>query len=874
MIEARFFEALTLAVPGLVWVSDARGYVEFNNAHWSEFTGLPQQSGLGQGWLDSIHPADAAAFRAQLPLVPSSTETMQAELRIRRHDGIYHRHILNVRPLEGGKWVGCAIDAHKWLSTELRDATQGNILDMVIAGAELTHLLAELCMAAERQIPGATCSILLVDAEKGTFVAGIGPHLPGELMGAVPNIKIGTGVGSCGTAAFEKRAIFSVDIATDPLWDSWRELVLPLGFQACWSKPVFASSGEVIASFGFYFRENRAPTPAELEELVRIRSLATLAIERARMFEALRESEEHYRHTVEQNPQIPWTADPQGRILSVSSRWTEMTGISQADALGNGWLKALHPDDVAPTSENWEEGLSTGRPVDFNYRIRLRNGEYRWVKARATARPSETGKIIRWYGTVEDVHEQYLADARLKRQAYQDELTELPNRRRFVEELKRRLNTTTDPIGLMVLDMDDFKLVNDRYGHLTGDAVLRLFARYLQRITEPNEFVARLGGDEFAIISHNISDNVGLLQRAQSVAATLDSYLRANKKTRACRTSIGCAMGKRGESPDEVFKRADLALYAAKSAGKGTVKLFDPTIRSVASKRTEALELARAALREGWIEAFYQPVVDLKNQSIGGFEALLRIRHPERGLLAPAWIKDALDDPRLADAIGVRMAHLVIDDLASCALQGIVCGQISINLSTENLVNAEFVSTLLSLLDAKGLPPKAIKLEITERVLIDELGEDMVRHLKRLRDSGIGISLDDFGTGYASLVHLQALPVDEIKIDRSFVTGLGTDANRGEIVQAMLGLAKSLGLATVAEGIETQGEALKLTAWGCDFGQGYLFGRPMPFEAMKAMLGDRQPKPTFDRAGASIAINPHVDRKQDACNWESRPHPH
>jgi diguanylate cyclase (GGDEF)-like protein/PAS domain S-box-containing protein len=831
MSVSQLFETLTLAVPGLVWVSDAQGHVEFNNAQWSEFTGLPQEKGLGLGWLDSIHPADAAAFRAQLPMHPDAFENVQAEMRVRRYDGVYHRHLLNVRHVGDGKWVGCAIDAHEWLTAKLRDAIQGNILEMVIGGVALPHLLAELCKAAERQIPGATCSILLVDAVGSRFIAGFAPNLPDELMAAVPNLKIGTGVGSCGTAAFEKRDVISTDIASDPLWDSWRQLVLPLGFQACWSKPVFAADGDVIASFGFYFRDKRGPSPAELQELTRLRGLASLAIERVRMFEALRESEEHYRYTVEQNPQIPWTADPRGQILSVSSRWAEMTGISQTDALGNGWLQALHPDDVAPTVEKWAEGQASGEPVDFTYRIRLSTGQYRWARARATARRNELGTIIKWYGTVEDIHEHHLAAEKLRRQVYEDELTGLPNRRRFVEELRRRLASTHDPIGLMVLDMDDFKLVNDRYGHLTGDSVLRLFARYLQRIVEPNEFVARLSGDEFAIICRNISDDVCLVERAQSIEAKLEASLKRNKKTRSLRPSIGCALGQRGEHPDEVFQRADLALYAAKSAGKGTVQLFNPAIRNAAQKRSRALELARTALREDWIEPYYQPILSLNHHGLRGFEALLRINHPEDGLLSPLAIKDALEDPRLADGIGVRMAHLVIENMGLCIAAGIAFGQVSINLATENLVNAGFMTNVLGLLDQKDLPHSAIKLEITERVLMDEVGESVVENLARLRQSGVGISLDDFGTGYASLVHLQALPVDEIKIDRSFVSGLGTDKNKGEIVRAMLGLAKALNITTVAEGIEEDTEARVLREWGCDYGQGYLFGKPMSFEA-------------------------------------------
>jgi diguanylate cyclase (GGDEF)-like protein/PAS domain S-box-containing protein len=830
MENDRLFESLTLAIPGLVWVSDSYGHVEFNNAQWAQFTGMSQASGLGHGWLEAIHPSDAAAFRARIPFSLPKNETAQAQMRVRRSDGAYHRHLLSIRQVQDGKWIGCAIDAQEWLTTELRDTTQGNILEMVISGAELDLILAELCKAAQRQILGATCTVELADHSGRGYLRGVSPDLPQEVVEAFRGVGFGQKVGLCGAGGFEKRDIVTTNIATDPAWASWREFLVPFGFQSCWSQPVFDSAGEIIAWFSFYFKEERTPKETEQRDLARLRGLASLAIERVRILEALKESEEHYRHTVEQNPQIPWTSDPKGQILSVSSRWTELTGVSRSDALGAGWLQSIHPNDTATTAAIWGESLATGRSLDVNYRIRLRGGAYRWVRARATARLNPNGEILRWYGTVEDVHEQYLASEKLKRQAFTDDLTDLPNRRRFVEELARRLAVATKPIGLLVMDMDDFKLVNDRYGHLTGDAVLRLFARYLQKVVDSSEFVARLGGDEFAIILDEVADEDAILDRARRIESSIDTHLRASRKTRNCKASIGCATGRQGDDPDALFNRADLALYAAKAAGKGTVKQFSPHIRSLASQRIQSLELARTALREDWIVPYYQPIVSLRDNTVRGFEALLRIMHPDRGILTPATIIDALDDPQQADAIALRMAEKVVRDLRMRASGGSRCGQISINLATENLVNDEFIPLLLKLIDGAQIPRNSIKLEITERVLVDQLGEKVIGNLKSLRKSGIGLSLDDFGTGYASLVHLQMLPVDEIKIDRSFVSGIGTDGNTGEIVRAMLGLAKSLGIKTVAEGVEKKVEAKELATLGCDFAQGYLYSRPLPFE--------------------------------------------
>jgi EAL domain-containing protein (putative c-di-GMP-specific phosphodiesterase class I) len=279
-----------------------------------------------------------------------------------------------------------------------------------------------------------------------------------------------------------------------------------------------------------------------------------------------------------------------------------------------------------------------------------------------------------------------------------------------------------------------------------------------------------------------------------------------------------------------------MALFSAKAAGKGTVKLFDPMVRTIASRRSAAHQLARTAIRVNWVEAYYQPIISLRDRTLLGFEALLRLRHPQRGILAPAVIMEALDDPRLASSIGERMAGLVVDSMYQWKAAGIAYGQVALNLATENVIDASFATMLLQLCESRALPPCSIKLEITERVLLDRSVIEMKNNLARLRQAGMAISLDDFGTGYASLVHLQTLSIDEIKIDRSFVTGLGTDQNRGEIVRSMLSLAKTMGLTTVAEGIETPSEALLLTSWGCDAGQGYLFARPMPASDVEAFV--------------------------------------
>lgn len=828
------FDALIRWIPGLVWIFDSNGRVEFMNPQWTDFTGLPPEEALGHGWLEAVHPDDAAVLFARLPLDDADTNGLKRIIRIRAADHTYHWHISSIRRVSADSWIGCAFDTHEWLSAELRNATHGTILQRVTSGTELSQLLDEVCLAAERQVPGVTCSINQVDAKLGRFISVNAPTLPQQISQSLVGLRTAPGVGSCGMAAFTKSDVICPDIASDPLWEGIRDLILPLGLRSCWSQPIFSSEGKVIATFGCYFREARAPSAEEMQEIARFRSLATLAIERARMLEAFHESEAHYRHTVEQSPQIPWTADPTGKLLSLSPRWTELTGISLEAAISQGLTQAQHEDDIEDVMRAWELSLQSGEPFAADYRLRQKTGAYIWVRTQATPRCDTTGKVIRWYGTIEDIHKKHIATEMLRRQAYQDDLTGLPNRRSFTAELKTQLQSGEGQVGLMVLDMDHFKQVNDRYGHNTGDAVLRLFSRHLLNLATGREFVARLGGDEFAVILPSIHGEDEILSRARTIGRALEVSLRRSKKARACRPSIGCAIGNAADRPDELFKRADMALYEVKKAAKGGVRLYDHNIRSAATRRSEALELTRLALQEGWIEPFYQPIIDMKSGIARGYEALLRIRHPERGTLPPRLIMEALDDPDLAGSIGIRMSEMIIADMAPGRPGGPLKGQISINVGTENLIESHFVESLLGLLKTHNVSPSSIKIEITERVLVNQLNHGAIERLMYLRQCGIGIALDDFGTGYASLIHLQALPVDEIKIDRSFVSGLGTDANKGEIVEAMLGLARTLGLVTVAEGVETNGEAQQLRDWGCDYAQGYLFGHPAPAAQIKS----------------------------------------
>ncbi|WP_445501118.1 diguanylate cyclase domain-containing protein [Microvirga sp. G4-2] len=260
---------------------------------------------------------------------------------------------------------------------------------------------------------------------------------------------------------------------------------------------------------------------------------------------ALRESEEHYRHSVELNPQIPWAADSEGHIIDASTRWFELTGMPLEAGLRAGWIKALHPDDVASMQERWMHSVSSGEVFDLDYRVRVADGSYRWFRSRATARQADNGAVIRWYGTLEDVHDQRLAQEQLHWAAYHDDLTGLPNRRLFRERLQQALDhadQTLDRVGLLILDLDDFKRINDRFGHDAGDRLLRAFGKRLVHLVPSGATIARLGGDEFAVILTDISDEMEVVATARAIQTGMLEPLRLTTGAQECRTSIGGAV--------------------------------------------------------------------------------------------------------------------------------------------------------------------------------------------------------------------------------------------------------------------------------------------------------------------------------------------
>lgn len=570
--------------------------------------------------------------------------------------------------------------------------------------------------------------------------------------------------------------------------------------------------------------------------------------DRRRAEDALRESRRQLTTLLNNLPGVAYRceANPPWRMDFASSAVTEVTGYTPKQLCASGfvWADLMHPDDVESVGKEVALSIAAKRPFSVRYRILHRNGDVRWLHDRGEATFDDEGRAQFLEGFIWDVSEQQAADERLQWAASHDGLTRLPNRVQFqqrLEEAFARSERDHAPVGILLIDLDDFKMINDTLGHDAGDALLRSVADRLALSVRPCDTVARLSGDEFAVLVEHGADRSVIQRTGTKIMAAFEEPFSHAGELFECRASLGLSILDQDDNPrTTLMKNADIALYAAKAEGGGRMRSYEPKMRVEMEGRSSMLQLARDALLNDWIVPYYQPKIDLATGQINGFEALLRWQHPIRGLQAPETITAAFNDLDVGASISDRMIKLVIADLARWEEAGLSYGHVAINAAAAELRRGNFPETLLGRLGEANISPTSVQIEVTESVFLGRGAEYIEIALKLLSSSGVAVALDDFGTGYASLSHLKQFPVNAIKIDRSFIRDLQDDPDDAAIVRALISLGRSLGIKIVAEGVETAQQAAYLRKHGCDFAQGYLFGAPMPADAVTALLSSAQ----------------------------------
>jgi diguanylate cyclase (GGDEF)-like protein/PAS domain S-box-containing protein len=533
-------------------------------------------------------------------------------------------------------------------------------------------------------------------------------------------------------------------------------------------------------------------------------------------------------------------------VQYISEPVRNFLGVSPADVTRDHGLLLKHvvPEDAPLLRRSALVSVRRMVPWQCEYRVTMPDGNVRWHMTSAVPHKEPDGTVVS-HGFTMDITDRKRAEQEIERLAFYDALTGLPNRRLLLDRLQRSIaagQRTKAQGALLFIDLDNFKDLNDTLGHDMGDQLLSQVAARLVGCVRETDTVSRFGGDEFVVMLENLSTDLSqAAAQAEVVAdkllASLNQPFELDGGQHYSTPSIGITLfGEQRLTVDELLKRADLAMYQAKAAGRNTQRFFDPDMQAAVNARSNLEADLRQGLAREEIHVHYQPVVD-HNGKLVGAEALARWRHPQRGMISPADFIPLAEQTGLILPLGQTVLHTACSQLAQWAQNPATAHlSLSVNVSARQFRQPGFAAQVLGTLKACQADPRKLKLELTESLLLGDI-EDTIERMEQLKKEGVGFALDDFGTGYSSLSYLKRLPLDQVKIDQSFVRDVLSDPNDAAIVRTILALAKSLDLEVVAEGVETAGQLGFLRLHGCEGFQGYLFGRPLPLDVLEREHG-------------------------------------
>jgi diguanylate cyclase (GGDEF)-like protein/PAS domain S-box-containing protein len=579
---------------------------------------------------------------------------------------------------------------------------------------------------------------------------------------------------------------------------------------------------------------------------MRLVAKAARLVERARLEAILRESEERYALAARGANDGLWDWDLRNDEVYYSARWKEMLGLSadEAGASPEVWLARVHPEDIDNLREEIRAHVEgVGTHLEVEHRVLNADGSYLWMLCRGAVVRDGVGRGTRMAGSMTDVTRRKCVEEQLLHDAFHDVLTGLPNRALFIDRLsqaaERAKRQDKCQFAVLFLDLDRFKTINDSLGHHAGDRLLVEVGRRLEGCLRSGDTVARLGGDEFTVLLESVGDTSDAVRMAERIQTRLAAACQLGGPELFVSASVGVALSAFGfDGPDEILRAANTAMHRAKEQGRGCRQVFDSAMHSHTVKLLRLETDMRSADARDEYEAHYQPIMSLETGRVAGFEALVRWRHPERGLVLPGEFIPLSEETGAVTRIdrwvlreACRQARLWHERLVGDSRP-----TVSVNLSARSFLQPDLADYVERILEETNLGAGDLNLEITESVLLEE-ADSVKSILFRLRDLGVGLQLDDFGTGYSSLSYLRRFPISALKVDRSFVAGMGPGGEGSEITRAVIALAHSLGMEAVAEGVEAAHQLELLRSLGCEYGQGFYFSGAVDASRAGKMVG-------------------------------------
>jgi diguanylate cyclase (GGDEF)-like protein/PAS domain S-box-containing protein len=718
-------------------------------------------------------------------------------------------------------------------------ALKNEILHLIGQGSKLTFIFDQLAWRIETLHPGILCSIMLLDEDGKHWRQGATSSLPDSYHQTLASLLKGKPLSPPETTAFRGECLIIDDAAQQSFWAPFRELAYQVGMQSCWLQPVINSKGQILGTFAIYHRQAVLPLDDDETNLIdHYTNLVLLAVEHEQaelnlMLAAIAfESQEAMVIT-----------DADTVILRINKAFTDATGYTEQEAVGrkiNLLKSGRHNADFYKAM--WDSSLNVGSWQGEIWDKR-KNGEIypNWLTI--TAVKDAAGVITHYIGAHIDITKRKAAEDEIKHLAYYDTLTGLPNRRLLQEHLKHAINIErrgSKQLGLLMLDLDRFKAVNDSLGHLAGDELLQQVAARITARLRESDMVARLGGDEFVVLLDNISLPEDAARVAKEIIANLTQPFCLSQSDDV---QIGASIGiglypQHGDSYETLMDNADAAMYQAKEAGRGCFAYFSDDLTLAARERIALETRLRNAIGQQELRVFFQPQVDIASDRIVGGEALVRWQDPINGLIPPLRFIPIAEETGLIMEIGAWVLRETCRQGRQWLDDGLPPLMLAVNVSPQQFRRGDICALVASVLAETGFPATQLELEITESGLMGNQ-QNATTILNNLRAQGVRLAIDDFGTGYSSLGHLKHFPLDVLKIDKCFINDIPFHQDDMEIAATIIAMGRTLGFKVLAEGVETPEQLAFLQDKGCDLYQGYLKGKPMPADEFAELIGAR-----------------------------------
>jgi diguanylate cyclase (GGDEF)-like protein/PAS domain S-box-containing protein len=651
-----------------------------------------------------------------------------------------------------------------------------------------------------------------------------------------------------------QRDVFIVaDARTDPRFKDNPLVTCAKGIAFYAGAPILSSKGNALGTVGVIDHQPKNMSTEEIAALKTIAAEAALHLAyRKEQILAKRkamlhhESERKFRVLLENLPGMAYRClyDDHWTIQFVSKGALKLTGYSSEEMVsGQGFHFAdlILPEDRKAVQQAVEEAIHRNQPFQMVYRLRKRNGDLRWVWEQGCAIRDDQGEILALEGFLSDITEHKQNEQLIEFIAYHDTLTGLPNRGFLNDSLTMLVSSfpyKQEQFALLFIDLDYFKYINDTLGHTVGDCLLQSVANRLKDCLRATDTLCRLGGDEFiALLPATLPEDAGHV--ASKILNAFDDPFTVGEKTIVTQASIGISsFPNDGKDGNELIQSADIAMYKAKESGRKNYQFFTPELGEKISRISNTYSDLRQAIRNQELFLHYQPQIDLTTGLICGIEALLRWLHPTKGLISPANFIPIAEENGQIIPIGKWVIEAACKQLAAWRKDIRLNVPISVNVSTRQLNEPGLVQYIQEKLGTCGLKPEDLELEITEGVMLSD-SPVVTSFFDAMDHLGVKLAIDDFGTGYSSLSYLKKLPVSRLKIDQSFIRDIGIDDNDDAVIKSIIGLAHQFKMKVIAEGLETEAQLDFLRAHGCDEGQGYLISKPIPPEALEALVNSR-----------------------------------